>query len=367
MRNSIREPIPEIFEAGQLMAAAVDAHLAGNYSSAGELFRAAASKVVWDWLNDTWVGVRKNVVNWHPAGDSVDVPPSARDPDRNIDGAIRALVLKRDGHRCRYCGLPVVHADIRKIANHLYPRDVPWNSRVSAEQHAGFQALWLQFDHVIPHSHGGRSSVENVVVACAACNFGKDKHTLQQLDLGDPFARDPVKSEFDGLERLRVVGRLKDLRDCTDRISGRVALEVLAGFASKFSKRGVTFGQWMPARPVEGKPDFTHPGYFSHNSLFDEFHSAMYMSGWVADIDYTKWMSKPAAKRLMRDPRAIAVVDVDSLLLLTTVLLRGEHWSEGYLAEKLADGTLLAVAERADVILRQEEATEGKLGHYAMV
>ncbi|MEM7642019.1 MAG: hypothetical protein AAF366_05775, partial [Pseudomonadota bacterium] len=50
---------------------------------------------------------------------------------------------------------------------------------------------------------GGRSSLENVVVSCALCNFGKDRFTLKQLDIEDPRIRAPVPSEFDGLERLR--------------------------------------------------------------------------------------------------------------------------------------------------------------------
>ncbi|MCZ8133552.1 MAG: HNH endonuclease [Rhodobacteraceae bacterium] len=139
----------------------------------------------------------------NPIGDTRQIPHSERDPDRVIAPKVRQEVLARDGYRCRYCGLPVVHSDIRKIAHRLYPDEVPWNARNARHQHSAFQTFWLQFDHVEPHSHGGRSSAENVVISCALCNFAKDRHTLRQLDLEDPRTRPPIASDFDGLETLR--------------------------------------------------------------------------------------------------------------------------------------------------------------------
>lgn len=203
MRRCIKEPISEVYAAWQAMSAAVDEHLKGNIVRAQELFQKADCPIVWKWLNSSWTGVVKNVVEPRPVGDTHVVPKAERDPDRNIDPHVREAVLKRDGYRCRYCGIPVVHADIRKIAAKLYPFSVPWNSRDPAKQHAGFQSLWLQFDHVEPHSHGGRSNVENVVISCALCNFGKDRFTLRQLGLEDPRRREAEPNDFDGLERMR--------------------------------------------------------------------------------------------------------------------------------------------------------------------
>lgn len=204
MRRCIKEPIPEIFAAWDAMKEAVDAHVHGDFARAEALFRQADAREVWDWLNSAWVGVIKNVVEMKPTGDSTVVPKSERDPDRNIAPHIRAAVLERDGYRCRYCGIPVIHADIRKIAAKLYPSSVDWDNRDPSKQHAGFQSLWLQFDHVEPHSHGGRSSVENVVISCALCNFGKDRFTLRQLHVEDPRLREPEHIfGYDGLERLR--------------------------------------------------------------------------------------------------------------------------------------------------------------------
>ncbi|WP_111406168.1 HNH endonuclease [Meridianimarinicoccus sp. RP-17] len=203
MRLCIKEPIPEVRIAISVLEVAVDAHLAGDEDLAAAKFREANCPITWQWLNEAWTKVHKNVVLKRPEGDTQEIPKSDRDPDRNITQCIKDLVLERDGYRCRYCGLPVVHADIRKIARQLYPNEVPWNPRIAAEQHSAFQAVWLQFDHVEPHSHGGKSSIENVVITCALCNFGKDRFTLRQLDIEDPRLRPPVLTNFDGLERLR--------------------------------------------------------------------------------------------------------------------------------------------------------------------
>jgi len=53
---------------------------------------------------------------------------------------IRRAVLKRDGHVCQYCG----------------DTDGPF-----------------EFDHYIPFSRGGQTTVENLRIACATCNRDK--------------------------------------------------------------------------------------------------------------------------------------------------------------------------------------------------
>lgn len=58
----------------------------------------------------------------------------------------RANVFARDGYRCQYCG-------VRKAA------------------HA------LNFDHVLPRVRGGKTSWENIVTSCYACNENKGART----------------------------------------------------------------------------------------------------------------------------------------------------------------------------------------------
>jgi 5-methylcytosine-specific restriction endonuclease McrA len=71
------------------------------------------------------------------------------------------------------------------------------------DQHAAFPALWLQYDHVIPHAVGGTNHLDNVVVTCAGCSYARLDCTLEEMGLEDPRARPRTASDWDGLERFR--------------------------------------------------------------------------------------------------------------------------------------------------------------------
>ena len=62
----------------------------------------------------------------------------------------RKNILRRDGHRCQYCGTT---------------------------------APPLTVDHVLPRALGGRDSWENLVAACVRCNNRKGSRTLEHSGL----------------------------------------------------------------------------------------------------------------------------------------------------------------------------------------
>jgi 5-methylcytosine-specific restriction endonuclease McrA len=64
----------------------------------------------------------------------------------------RRNIYARDGNRCQYCG--------KKFPTHE-----------------------LSLDHVVPRSQGGRTSWENVVCCCVACNVRKGGRTPEQARL----------------------------------------------------------------------------------------------------------------------------------------------------------------------------------------
>lgn len=72
----------------------------------------------------------------------------------------RINVMTRDGFRCQYCGA----------------------KRPMRE---------LTFDHVKPRAHGGRTTWENIVTACAPCNRRKAGRTPAQADM--PLRTKPVR------------------------------------------------------------------------------------------------------------------------------------------------------------------------------
>lgn len=202
-RHSIRVPIPEIFQAWELLSQAADAHLQDHFAEAETLLIHANMPAVYEWAWVDWQKPSLNIRIPRPENDTKKLPKDQLDPIRAPKAATKRNVLARDGHRCRYCGIPVIDADIRKLLHSLYPAAVPWVSSVPEKQHAAFSCFWLQYDHVVPHSHGGRSDEDNIVICCALCNFGKLDYTVRQLDIADPRTRPPQPVEWDGLERLR--------------------------------------------------------------------------------------------------------------------------------------------------------------------
>jgi 5-methylcytosine-specific restriction endonuclease McrA len=68
----------------------------------------------------------------------------------------RKNIIKRDGHRCQYCG----------------------QSRTA-----------MTVDHVVPKNHGGQDSWENLVCACIRCNNKKGDRTPDEANM--PLRRPP--------------------------------------------------------------------------------------------------------------------------------------------------------------------------------
>lgn len=89
-----------------------------------------------------------NVTNVEFDGDTIAFEYRLPSVDRLKDGdwrLIRSRILKRDGHRCRYC---------RKQATSV--------------------------DHVIPHSRGGSDNDDNLVASCRSCNSRKKDRTPRE-------------------------------------------------------------------------------------------------------------------------------------------------------------------------------------------
>lgn len=63
--------------------------------------------------------------------------------------------------------------------------------------------MWLQYDHLLPHARGGDNNLDNIVITCAPCNFGRMNWTLEEVGLIDPRTRQPVHSAWTGLEHFR--------------------------------------------------------------------------------------------------------------------------------------------------------------------
>ena len=196
-RTCLRDPIPEIADAARYLDAATTAHIRGQPKIAEELIRLADMPVIREWTESIWAN-DSSFVRFRDDSRPVAERAKARMPTAAEKQSIHA----RDGYHCRFCGIPVVRREIRVRVSKFYPQALIWGSR-NAEQHAAFQAMWAQYDHVIPHAKGGQNELGNMVLTCAPCNFGRMSSSLEEVGLLDPRTREPVRSLWDGLERFR--------------------------------------------------------------------------------------------------------------------------------------------------------------------
>jgi 5-methylcytosine-specific restriction endonuclease McrA len=67
---------------------------------------------------------------------------------RAVSREVKALVWRRDGGRCRHCGITDSEAVARSGAH-------------------------LHYDHIVPYSRGGMSNTDNIQLLCESCNLSK--------------------------------------------------------------------------------------------------------------------------------------------------------------------------------------------------
>mgnify|MGYP003394085933 CR=1 FL=1 len=171
-RTCLREPILEVFDAASRLDLAVSAHLNGEYNVAADLIRHADMMIIREWTESIW-GKNSPYQQYRPILEikvsvSKEIRVSARMPDLSEKRAL----LDRDGYHCRFCGIPVIREEVRKKIMKAYPEALSWK-RNNAGQHAAFQAMWVQYDHLLPHAKGGENNLGNMVITCAPCNFGR--------------------------------------------------------------------------------------------------------------------------------------------------------------------------------------------------
>jgi len=200
-RLCLREPIPQIADAARLLDEAVSAHHSGRTDLAESLIRLADMPVIREWTESIWGPKSPYIKYLVTAGAPPRLPKDQRTKKRMPTAAEKKILHQRDGYHCRFCGIPVIRKEIRKAIKEVYSDALPWRDS-NPEQHAAFQAMWLQYDHLLPHSRGGNNDLDNILVTCAPCNYGRWDKTLEEVGLHDPRTREPVRSTWEGLERF---------------------------------------------------------------------------------------------------------------------------------------------------------------------
>jgi HNH endonuclease len=200
-KNQCREPISILFECAEILSQAADAHVIGNRRIAATLIKSTNLVEVREWLESIW-GKSSPYVLFRKI-DSVGqiLAQHEKLETRMPSTAQKRQLHLRDGFHCRFCGLPVIRKEVRIFLHKYYPSELPWG-RTNASQHAAFQVLWAQYDHILPHARGGTNGMDNMIITCAACNFGRMNYTLEEVGLNDPRLREPIKSNWNGLEHI---------------------------------------------------------------------------------------------------------------------------------------------------------------------
>jgi len=201
LRICLRDPVPEIAAASRHLDSAVTAHLAGQIQLATDLIRLADMPEIRAWTESLWGGDSTYAVSTTHSDTPRSLPKDQRIKVRMPSKDEKRALHERDGFHCRFCGIPVIRKEIRERIQAVYPDALPWGKR-NIDQHAAFQAMWLQYDHLLPHARGGTNALENIVITCAPCNFARMNHTLEEVGLLDPRGRQPISSAWDGLERF---------------------------------------------------------------------------------------------------------------------------------------------------------------------
>jgi len=206
-RRCLRDPVPEIGIAAALLGEAADAFLVGDYARAELRIREADRSEIREWIESLWGARKDNPDQQHyhrlrPLDPlRSPLPKALRAPARMPSTADKAEILARDGWNCRYCGIPLVDTRARNVLQRYFPDALRWGVR-NVDKHSAFQCMVPEYDHILPHSHGGTSSLENTILCCGPCNCGKFNRLLDEHGLIDPRSRSFEKSDWDGLTRL---------------------------------------------------------------------------------------------------------------------------------------------------------------------
>src|ERR1035437_4441914 len=174
----LRPAIVEIVIAAEYLDKAVSAHISKQPQLATELIGRPNIPAIREWAESMWGKSSPYNQHWTVISEPSIVEETERAKARMPSLALRRYLHERDGYHCRFCGIPVVRKEIRKLLLKLYPDVVPWGL-TNMSQHAALQVMQANYDPVVPHSKCGKSDLANLIVTCGPCNYGRMGYTLE--------------------------------------------------------------------------------------------------------------------------------------------------------------------------------------------
>ncbi len=201
-RKCFREPIPEIFQAADILSTAVEFHISWNINEAKKLFTQANNIEVKKWV-ESIIGKNSPYIQYNKIPGSLPpIPKENREILRMPNIEEKWKIHKRDWYFCRFCWTPVIRAEIRNKIIKAYPNELPW-WKTNISRHSAFFAMWAQYDHIIPHARWGDNSLDNLVLTCTACNFWRMNYTLDEVWIFHPDFSIVSDNPWKGLENFK--------------------------------------------------------------------------------------------------------------------------------------------------------------------
>ena len=179
--------------------AAIAALESGDVESAQQLWKGVDGKALLDTWNAQNDRAKELGPKWKERSEQSIGP---RTP--SVSQGLAKQIYERDGHRCRYCGLPVftrwpgssilqlieafpdLTPGLRLEDGKLYGSGA--DGAITNKDYAKFLWSFAACDHVFPTSLGGATDETNLVTSCSGCNYSKGNLTLEQLDVESPLS-----------------------------------------------------------------------------------------------------------------------------------------------------------------------------------
>lgn len=198
VRDCFLSPPDEAFVASDMLAMAADYFSRNEMELARNCIRSADMPEVLKWRREVMAGYKPAIHGPRLNPPVPSVPKSERHP-RYISAGLKRQLLERDGYICRFCGMRLMHQITCKRLETSFPEA----TRVSLpnwERHALIGGMVANYDHVLPWSKGGETSLENMVITCPPCNYGRGEWTLAEAHLNDPRLRPILSTDWMGLD-----------------------------------------------------------------------------------------------------------------------------------------------------------------------
>lgn len=130
----------------------------------------------------------------------------------------------------------------------------------------------------------------------------------------------------------------------------RQALKAPADFLPRLREAGATAKLLTADISPRSRGELRH--HDTPTDLIQDFVQSAYDGGCVVSFDWSHWSATPKGRAIVHDPREIDRTTPEELIRVVTAHVRADRFNEGSLEGAFKNGILLAVAQRANTLLR---------------